>query len=181
MNNLNLIIKSEVSEKRYEHSVRVTKIALKLADIYNVNKEKIETAAMLHDITKEKTENWHLDILSKMNINDESIIKSKNLYHAYTGTYYISKKYNIKDEEILQAIMFHTIGNKRMNLIAKIIYIADFCDSQNFLVKKKILEIAKKDLELAIKLTTKEKIKNLKKKKITPHKETLFLLKNDNM
>ena len=43
--------------------------------------------------------------------------------HAKLGAYVASSKYDIKDEEILTAITYHTTGRPGMSLLEKIVYI----------------------------------------------------------
>ena len=60
---------------------------------------------------------------------------------------------SIKDEEILSAIYYHTIGKENMSLLEKIIYIADFIEPQrNFPKLEWYREYAFKDLDKALRL-----------------------------
>ena len=42
------------------------------------------------------------------------------------GAIVAKDEYGIEDEDILNAIRFHTVGRPNMSLLEKIIYIADF-------------------------------------------------------
>ena len=43
------LVRSRLSDKRYEHTLNVKKMAVKLAKRYGVNEEKAALAALLHD------------------------------------------------------------------------------------------------------------------------------------
>jgi len=125
------LAKSRLSERRYTHSVNVAKAAVKLAVKYGEDVVKAETAGILHDITKEeKTEN-QLQILKSGGIILDDVSKnSPSLLHAITGMVYSRDALSIKDEDILNAIRYHTTGRANMSLLEKIIFIADFISDE---------------------------------------------------
>ena len=47
-------LKSNLSEKRFEHTMGVAKTAVELAKIYSADAEKAYLAGLLHDCYKEK-------------------------------------------------------------------------------------------------------------------------------
>ena len=50
------------------------------------------------------------------------------MLHAKLGAFLARKKYDIEDEEILNAIRWHTTGRPEMTLLDKIVYIADYIE-----------------------------------------------------
>jgi len=52
--NLENLLQEWISQPRYEHTLRVTALALELAKNHNLNLDETYQAAMLHDLTKEK-------------------------------------------------------------------------------------------------------------------------------
>ena len=44
------------------------------------------------------------------------------------SAYYAKKKYNIDDNDILEAITYHTTGKPDMSLLGKILFIADYIE-----------------------------------------------------
>ncbi len=133
-NNLNdyyELAKNRLSERRYIHCVNVAKVAVKLAMKYGEDTLKAETAGILHDITKElKTEN-QLQIIEAGGIILDDVSKnSPSLLHAITGMIYARDTLSIDDDDILNAIRFHTTGRANMSLLEKIIFIADFISDE---------------------------------------------------
>lgn len=96
-----------INPRLYDHCVRTMDEAVKLAEHYNINVEKAQIAGLLHDCGKGMTKG--LD----------------NLTHSKTGRDIAREIFNIRDEEILNAIMYHTTGRENMTLLEKIIFIAD--------------------------------------------------------
>lgn len=127
---MNEIIKTDIINrigiKRFEHSVRVSEEAIKLAKHYKIDYEKARIAGLYHDCAKIRD----LDLLLKTAGEYELIIShdmhySPQIIHAFLGAEIALKKYNIDDQEILDAMRYHTTGRKNMSMLEKIIYLAD--------------------------------------------------------
>ncbi len=126
MNKYKNILKSRLSDSRYEHSINVAQAANKLAKRYNVNEDKAYGSALLHDICKELNDKEQLEMLDKYNIHLDYISKnSPKVWHSKTGAQYIKHELNINDDEIIDAVAYHTTARAKMSMLEKIIYIAD--------------------------------------------------------
>lgn len=176
---MNSFIKKEVikdiGERRYFHSRRVVEIGLKLAEIYNEDKEKVKLAAILHDcgklenktklLKKAKDFDIILDIYMKNNIE---------LIHGPLGARIAGKKYKINDQEILNAIKYHTTGRENMTLLDKIIYIADYIEPRkDFQGIEAIRQLAYKDINKSIIMAMDKTIKHLIDNKNLIHINTI--------
>lgn len=125
------IIRPRMSEHRFIHSVNVSKEAVKLAKLYGADEEKAEIAGILHDITKETSTEEQLQIIVDSGIILDDIQKeAPKLWHGLSGSLYIKKNLGITDEDILNAICYHTTGRAGMSLLEKIIFIADFTSEE---------------------------------------------------
>lgn len=125
------IIKSMMSENRYNHCVNVSKEAVKLAKRYDGDEEKAAVAGILHDITKEMPKEEQLQIMHDSDIILDDIQKNApKLWHGISGSVYIKKHFGIEDEDILNAICYHTTGRAGMSLLEKIIFVADFTSEE---------------------------------------------------
>jgi len=121
------ILKSRLSDKRYFHSLCVADEAERLALKYGGNAEKCYLAGLLHDITKNSPDEEHLKIFETFGIMLSDIEKNaKKLWHAMSGEAYIRYVLNIDDNELLDAVRYHTTAKADMSLTAKILYLADF-------------------------------------------------------
>ena len=125
------IIKSMMSENRYNHCVNVSKEAVKLAKRYGGDEEKAAVAGILHDITKEMPKEEQLQIMLDSGIILDDIQKNApKLWHGISGSVYIKKHFGIEDEDILNAICYHTTGRAGMSLLEKIIFVSDFTSEE---------------------------------------------------
>lgn len=168
--------KELLTDKRFKHVYRVVDKAIYLANIYNADVEKCKLAASLHDIAKYFDDEYAYSIIEKeyLHIFDNGFINNFVL-HGFAGASFSKKNFNINDEEILNAIRFHTIGNINMSLIEKIIYLADAIeDERNYPRVDEIRAIAEYDLDLALLLETEIKFNYLIEKKTLIHPNTLL-------
>lgn len=177
INKIDTYLKENLSKKRYEHSLLVAKEAKSLAKIYHVDEEKAYLAGLIHDIAKELSEEENNYWIKKGNLADD--LKNENykkIRHADIGALIAKEKYNL-DNDICNAIKYHTIGNKNMDTLAKIIYIADKIGRKE--IPKELIpikDLVKKDLNAALIYFIEKQNKNLISKNITPHKNTEELL-----
>ena len=114
---------------RYEHTLGVAYTAACLAMIYQEDVVKAETAGLLHDCAKCMTNEERIEICHKHHLEiTEAEEANPVLLHAKVGSYLASKKFEIQDEDILNAILNHTTGRPGMSTLEKIIYIADYIE-----------------------------------------------------
>jgi len=117
-------MKKILTLKRYNHTLGVEKVAIELAEKYGADVKKARKGALLHDCSKQFT----LTKMHELCDCDETIATYGHLgelLHGIAGSVYAKKEFGITDEEVLNAIRYHTIGRRGMSLIEKIIYVAD--------------------------------------------------------
>ncbi len=129
MNNLeeqiNADIKEKLTEHRYKHSLGVMKKAEELAKFYGLDEKKARLIGLAHDIAKQMTSTEIDEYLSKYKVDlDEIEIDNRELLHAKIGADICKRKYNF-DEQMVNAVKYHTTGNPNMDMMAKIIFMAD--------------------------------------------------------
>jgi len=118
-------LKQMLSEKRYAHSVGVMKRAGELAKIYGVNRNEARLTGLLHDVAKEMPEEEKIAYCLENEIEIEELEKVKpSLLHAKIGADIAKKKYDFTTS-MQNAILYHTTGDPDMDMLAKIIFIAD--------------------------------------------------------
>ena len=118
-------LKEMLSEKRYNHSIGVMEKAIELAKIYGVDEEKAALAGLTHDIAKEISDEEALKIAEKNHIKlDEGEKNNTKLLHCPIGAFIVKEKYGL-DEQIQNAIRYHAISYYKMDMLAKVTYIAD--------------------------------------------------------
>ncbi len=121
------ILQERLTPKRYNHSLCVADEAVRLAEKYGGDCEKAYLAGLLHDITKNATQEEHLQIFSRFDIMLNDIEKAaEKLWHAISGAAYIEHILGINDNEIITAVRYHTTARENMSQLEKILYLADF-------------------------------------------------------
>lgn len=126
---LELKLAAKLKPARYQHSVAVSKTAVRLAGKYDVSEEKAYLAGLLHDCGRAFPTSDLLEIAQKRDISVSCIeAATPLLLHAYIGAEILPEVYGIKDPEIQQAVWRHTVGGPNMTSLDKIIYLADMIE-----------------------------------------------------
>lgn len=122
-------IKKTQDKKRFEHTLGVTYTAACLAMCYDVDTERAEIAGLLHDCAKCLSNDKKVSLCKKQSI-EINMTEAKNpfLLHAKAGAYLAEHKYGIGDEDILNAVRYHTTGRPGMSTLEKIVFIADYIE-----------------------------------------------------
>ncbi|QMS85624.1 bis(5'-nucleosyl)-tetraphosphatase (symmetrical) YqeK [Candidatus Xianfuyuplasma coldseepsis] len=115
---------------RLDHVFGVRDIALKFGRQFNCNLEWLEIAALLHDITKYESEEFHRTMIKQYYDDAEMILNeyNTNILHAFSAAVVARTKYGITNEEILNAITHHTIGRPGMSIYEEILFLSDYIE-----------------------------------------------------
>ncbi|NLM50341.1 MAG: HD domain-containing protein [Clostridiaceae bacterium] len=145
-------LKGVLKEKRFIHSVNVSKTAAEIAHLFNVDPKKAEIAGLLHDCAKNFDKEVMRDIIIKNNLSkDEIILSEPALYHAVVGEYIARTEYGISDPDILEAIFYHTIGCGDMKPLSCVIYLADLIEpTRNWPEIEELRRLTYEDVNLAL-------------------------------
>ncbi|MCM1089195.1 MAG: bis(5'-nucleosyl)-tetraphosphatase (symmetrical) YqeK [Muribaculaceae bacterium] len=123
-------MEEKLTAKRYEHTLSVAYTAATLAMVHGADKDKALIAGLLHDCAK-CLSNKKLLLICRKNSLPVSEIERQNpsaLLHAKVGSFLACEKYGIEEEDVLNAIRYHTTGRPDMSLLEKILYIADYIE-----------------------------------------------------
>lgn len=122
-------IKKTQDKKRFEHTLGVTYTAACLAMCHDIDTERAEIAGLLHDCAKCLSNDKKVDLCKRQSI-EINLTEEKNpfLLHAKAGAYLAEHKYGIGDEDILNAVRYHTTGRPGMSTLEKIVFIADYIE-----------------------------------------------------
>lgn len=179
------IVKEQLTERRYIHTIGVMETAIQLAKLYGEDEKKAEIAAIFHDYAKFRPKEEMKQIIIEQHMPHDLLEHNMELWHAPVGTYLVEKEVGIKDEEILNAIKYHTSGRANMTRLEKIIYVADYIEpNRQFPGVEEARELAFKDLDEALIKILQNTIVFLLKKNQAIYPETLetynFLVMNEN-
>lgn len=158
-------MENALSKTRYKHVLRVEKTALELAERYDVDKEKVSIAAIAHDYAKERSDEEMMDLIISENQDLEMLQFGSNIWHGPIGSVLLKNEFNISDDEILEAVKYHTIGAPKMSKVAQVIYIADFIEpKRSFRGVEKARQLAEESLEKTLAYIVRHTLKNLVKR-----------------
>lgn len=122
-------LKSALDEARYEHTLGVMYTAGCMAMAHGYDIKKAMLAGLLHDCAKCMSHEERLAICEANQVDvTSSELENKALLHAKAGAILAKIEYDITDEDVLHSIKVHTTGEPDMNMLDKIIYIADYIE-----------------------------------------------------
>lgn len=123
------IVKENLDAIRYEHTMGVMYTAAAMAMRYDLDLQKALVAGLLHDCAKCISSDKKISLCEEHGITiSESERKNPSLLHAKLGAFFAEEKYGVKENDILEAITYHTTGRPNMSLLDKIVFIADYIE-----------------------------------------------------
>jgi len=144
-------IKPRMPEKRYIHTIGVMETAIELAKKYGEEEKKAETAAILHDIAKYAEIEWMENIVRAEKLDARLLGWGSELLHGPVGAYIAESEFALTDEDMLNAIRFHTTGRAGMSRLEKIIFVADMIEpNRKFDGVNRLRKKAEKGLDKAM-------------------------------
>ncbi|MGG1677488.1 bis(5'-nucleosyl)-tetraphosphatase (symmetrical) YqeK [Neobacillus sp. NRS-1170] len=145
------LVKIQLTEHRYQHTLGVMKTAITLANQYGADEKKAELAAIFHDYAKFRPKDEMKEIIATKSFPQDLLEYNAELWHAPVGTYLVEKEAGISDRDVLDAIRYHTSGRPGMTLLEKIIYLADYIEpGRHFPGVDEVREMAKESLDKAL-------------------------------
>lgn len=164
-------VQSQMSEIRFKHVLGVEEVAVELAQLYNVSIEAASIAALTHDYAKERNPQEMQDLIISESLDLDLLQYGSEIWHGPVGAILVKKELRIEDEEIVNAIRYHTVGSPKMGLLEQIIYVADYVEpSRDFPGVDEARKLAKSDLAQAVAFETKHTLQYLisKQREIYP-------------
>ena len=103
-----LLVREKVGAERFEHTKRVIDLAVSMAERFGESMEKAELAALLHDFSKDPAGGVEND-----------------LGHGDMAAEAAHDEFGVSDEDVLNAIRYHTTGRAGMSRLERIVFLAD--------------------------------------------------------
>ena len=120
-----------IDGKRLSHTLGVEREIAALGKIYLPTEEyRLRVAALLHDITKQKTTEEQLGLCKAFGIEISPFAKMMpKTLHAKTAVGVIERDFSAFAEPmILTAVRYHTTGRAGMSMPEKLLYLADYIE-----------------------------------------------------
>ena len=153
MEKLEHVVVLLLKPSRVNHVLGCRDTAVAMAKHWGADEVDAARAALLHDITKALDGPRQLTLAGEYGII-LSAFQQKNpkTLHALTGSLVAEHLFE-ENDAVVQAIRHHTTGKADMNLLEKIIYVADYMEpNRNFPGVEELRELAFSDLDAALKL-----------------------------
>lgn len=159
--------------ERREHSYRVARMAAERARSAKIAESKAILAAALHDCAK------YVPVSSPLleDFSPPADVPAP-VIHQYSGAYLARHAFGIDDEEVLDAIRYHTSGRPGMTPLGKLIFLADMLEEgRSFEGVERLRELFKTDLDACFYSALEQQVGYLKAagKPVYPLTEEAFL------
>lgn len=143
-----LYTRLEKHSKRIKHVEGVASCMKAFSKKYDLNIEKAQIIAYLHDLTKYDSIAYHLKNIEQD--YKDTFANDPNYLHALSAAYVGKTYYQIDDPSILNAVMYHCTGYKDLDVYGKLLIISDICEpNRPYEDAKDIYELAFNNLEEA--------------------------------
>lgn len=134
-------VKRAERPKRIEHTANVIVCALKKSRELKIPEDKIFLAALLHDCAK------YLDKADFKGYRSPDGVKGE-VEHAFLGAYVCKNILGIEDDEVIDAICYHTSGKANMTSLGKLIFTADMIEeSRTYVGVERLRELYDLDFD----------------------------------
>jgi len=149
-------LRSQLKESRFVHSLNVAQTAKTLALRFGANADKAYLAGLVHDCAKCYSEEELICKMKQYGLDDEcDFTTATQLLHSFVGAYELKEKFGIDDEEVFDAVYYHTIGKEAMPMLTAIVYLADAIEpARDYPGVDEIRSAARISLEKAIYMYT---------------------------
>ena len=117
---------AHVKPARYDHSVRVAEMCVKLCRHYGLDENKGYLVGIGHDMCKDMPRDKMVEIAGRdgMPITDYELSKP-SLLHGRAAAVMMKEKFGIKDSDILDAVANHVSGRLGICDLGKVLFLAD--------------------------------------------------------
>mgnify|MGYP002678549186 FL=1 len=152
------LVRSRLSDKRYEHTLNVRKMAVKLAKHHDADEDRAALAALLHDAAKEISKDEMRAIMkAHPEYAEGGEERPTPVWHGVCASILARTEWGVKDEAVLSAIACHTAGKPGMSKLDKILYLADMSSAErDWPGVNKLRKLERKDLNAAMLMALKQ-------------------------
>ncbi|MFZ3576475.1 bis(5'-nucleosyl)-tetraphosphatase (symmetrical) YqeK [Virgibacillus sp. DJP39] len=156
------IVQPALTKERFDHTLRVAETAVELAGMYNVSKEKVELAAILHDYAKYRPLEEMRQFILSSELPNDLLDYHHEVWHGPVASIVVGEQFGISDPEIKGAIRYHTTGKANLGTFEMVIFLADYIEpGRSFPGVEKVREMAPRDLNHACWMVSRNTIQYL--------------------
>lgn len=123
------LLRERLPDEKVSHSIFVAEYAASLATLAGVPHDEMVTAAMLHDLCRTETQE-NLLIRARgygLHVSDTAL-EAPMLLHGPVAAEECRAELGIDDEDIYEAIYWHTTGRPQWGRTGQLLFLADFSE-----------------------------------------------------
>lgn len=120
--------KNNMDQSRFNHCVRVSETARKLAKLNHYDENKAALTGFIHDYAKQVPADEFRKVIKEQKMDHDLLNWGPAIWHGMVGAYFVQRDLKIIDMEILNAIKRHTTADVEMTLLDKIVFMADYIE-----------------------------------------------------
>ena len=159
---------------RFEHTVRVARLADTIAQAHGLDARAARTAGMLHDLARLfpgerlirecETRGMPIDVFERAH---------PIVLHARLGAELAREVFGVEDPAVLSAIAKHTVGAAEMSPLDCAVYLADGLEpGRAFPERQDLAALAHRDLSAAMRATLEASVRYVQKQGLTVAPQT---------
>ena len=169
---------SYLDEGRLEHSKYAAAAAVELAQRYAPELvESAHLAGLLHDNAKGLSDEQLIAEAARLDIEVSDVERRvPALLHGKVGAALLHERFGVDDPEVAQAVADHVTGRPGMGTLSRIMFVADqMAEDREFEGVDDLREMAKKDLEQALFMVARFKLRYIIDKEVPIDPSTVKL------
>ena len=137
-----------------DHVERSRRVARELAERHCVDHDRVDLAVAAHDLARGLKPNAILAEAMRLDLAVHPVEASMPiLLHGRVAARWLEAEAGVDDEEVLEAVRYHTTGRKGMAKLAKVVFLADKLDPQKVAHKghmERVAALATDSLDAAL-------------------------------
>jgi predicted HD superfamily hydrolase involved in NAD metabolism len=167
-----------LSERRYEHTLRVADTAEDLALAHDLDANRARLSALLHDAAREMEPEDFLNLAQEWHIQvGDPERQSPKLLHGPVAAELARRELGVDDEEVLEAVRAHTTGRPEMGPLALVLYVADKIEpARDYPTVGRLRTLAREDLHRAAEESLRRAIAHNEERGKATHPASLAML-----
>ncbi len=122
-------MRDRLSNGTYEHSISVAQFMCSLAEKIGVSPDDAVAAGLLHDICKAANHDEIIRIAEEYEIDINPVQRvAPGILHGAVGAEICRRELGVENEDVLDAIRWHTTGKANWSKLGALLYLADFAE-----------------------------------------------------
>ena len=118
-----------LSVKRFGHVKRVIDHGRALSDYYGIDSLRIAVAAAGHDMARELPPSRMHQLADEYGVPDDDPLREHPvMLHGPVASGMMAERYDVTDDELLNAVYHHTLGSPKLGRLGKLLYVADYTE-----------------------------------------------------